>query len=43
VRFEHMITVALDNLGSIDNVINNKGGPTSVAPHRVTPKVTSYP
>ncbi|WP_260703302.1 coagulation factor 5/8 type domain-containing protein [Edaphobacter flagellatus] len=43
VRFEHMITVALDNLGSIDNVINDAGGPTSVAPHRVTPKVTSYP
>ena len=43
VRFEHMITVALDNLGSIDNVINDKGGPTHVAPGRVTPKVTSYP
>ncbi|MDE1176923.1 MAG: coagulation factor 5/8 type domain-containing protein [Edaphobacter sp.] len=43
VRFEHMITVSLDNLGSIDNVINNKGGPTHVAPGRVTPKVTSYP
>jgi hypothetical protein len=43
VEFQHMITVALDNLGSIDNVINNAGGPTSTAPHRVTPKVTSYP
>ena len=43
VRFQHMITVALDNLGSIDNVINDAGGPTSVAPHRITPKVTSYP
>lgn len=43
VHFEHMITVALDNLGSIDNVIDDKGGPTSTAPHRVTPKVTSYP
>jgi hypothetical protein len=43
VRFEHMITVALDNLGSIDNVINDKGGPTHVAPGRVTPKVTSFP
>ena len=26
VRFHHMITVALGNLGSIDNVINNTGG-----------------
>jgi len=43
VHFEHMITVALDNLGSIDNVINNTGGPTHVAPGRVTPKVTSFP
>ncbi|QNI36719.1 coagulation factor 5/8 type domain-containing protein [Edaphobacter albus] len=43
VKFHHMITVALDNLGSIDNVINDAGGPTSVAPHRVTPKVTNYP
>jgi len=43
VRFQHMITVALDNLGSIDNVIDNEGGPTHVAPGRVTPKVTSFP
>jgi hypothetical protein len=43
VKFQHMITVALDNLGSIDNVINDAGGPTSTVPHRVTPKVTSYP
>lgn len=43
VKFHHMITVALDNLGSIDHVINDAGGPTSLAPHRVTPKVTNYP
>jgi hypothetical protein len=43
VRFHHMITVALDNLGVITNVIDDKGGPTSVAPHRVTPKVTEFP
>jgi hypothetical protein len=42
VRFHDMITVALGNLGSIDNVINNAGGATSMKP-RVTPKVTSYP
>ena len=32
VRFHHMITVALDNLGEISNVIDDKGGPTHVAP-----------
>ena len=37
-----MITVALGNLGSIDNVINNTGGATQMKP-RVTPKVTRYP
>ena len=42
VRFHDMITVALGNLGSIDNVINDVGRPTSVKP-RVTPKVTNYP
>jgi hypothetical protein len=36
------ITVALGNLGSIDNVINNTGGATQMKP-RVTPQVTSYP
>jgi hypothetical protein len=43
VRFHSMITVALDDKGEISNVINDKGGPTSVAPHRVTPKVTYFP
>jgi hypothetical protein len=43
VRFHDMITVALDDKGEISNVINDTGGPTSVAPHRVTPKVTIYP
>jgi hypothetical protein len=42
VRFHHMITVALGNLGSIDNVINSTGGATQMKP-RVTPKVTRYP
>ena len=42
VRFHSMITVALDNLGEISNVINDKGGPTSTKP-RVTPKVTVFP
>ena len=43
VRFHHMITVALDDKGEITNVINNTGGPTALAPHRVTPKVTAFP
>ncbi len=42
VKFHHMITVALDNLGEISNVIDNAGGPTSTKP-RVTPKVTEFP
>jgi hypothetical protein len=42
VRFHDMITVALDNLGGISNVIDDAGGPTSTKP-RVTPKVTQFP
>ena len=43
VRFHHMITVALDNLGEISNVIDDKGGPTHVAPGRIEPKVDDFP
>jgi hypothetical protein len=43
VRFHDMITVALDDKGEISNVINDTGGPTAVAPHRVTPQVTNFP
>ena len=42
VRFHDMITVCLDTNGEISNVINDKGGPTSIHP-RVTPKVAGYP
>jgi hypothetical protein len=42
VRFSHMITVALGNLGEISHVINDTGEATSIHP-RVTPKVTIYP
>jgi hypothetical protein len=42
VRFHSMITVALDNLGEISNVIDDAGGATSIKPRR-TPKVTSFP
>jgi hypothetical protein len=43
VRFHHMITVALDDKGEISNVINDKGGPTHLAPQRVDPKVAEFP
>jgi hypothetical protein len=42
VRFHHMITVALGNMGEISNVIDDKGGPTSIRP-RVNPKVAEFP
>lgn len=43
VRFHHMITVALDDKGEISNVIDDAGGPTKLAPSRVTPKVAEFP
>jgi hypothetical protein len=42
VRFHHMITVALDDKGAIENVIDDAGGSTSIAP-RVTPKLAEFP
>jgi len=42
VKFIHMITVALGDLGEISHVINDTGEATSIHP-RVTPKVTNYP
>ena len=42
VQFHHIITVALGDKGTIENVIDNAGGPTSIAP-RVTPKVAEFP
>lgn len=42
VRFHHMITVALGDKGTIENVIDDEGGPTSIEP-RVTPKVAEFP
>jgi hypothetical protein len=42
VRFHHMITVSLGELGKIDNVIDDTGGVTSIHP-RVTPKVANFP
>ncbi len=42
VCFEHMITVALDNLGQITHVIDDTGAAATTAP-RVTPKVRLFP
>ncbi len=42
IRFHDMITVALGNLGAIENVIDDAGGATSMEP-RVTPQVTEFP
>jgi hypothetical protein len=42
VRFHHMITVALDDKGAIENVIDDAGGSTSITP-RVTPKLAEFP
>jgi hypothetical protein len=42
VRFHHMITVSLGELGKIDNVIDDTGGVTSIHP-RITPKVANFP
>lgn len=42
VRFHHMITVALGDKGSIENVIDGRGGSTSIRP-RVTPKLAEFP
>jgi hypothetical protein len=42
VRFHHMMTIALDDKGEIFNVIDDKGGPTSIKP-RNTPRVTEFP
>jgi hypothetical protein len=43
VKFHHMITVALDNLGEISNVVDDVGGPTKTGRPRVEPKVTDFP
>ena len=42
VCFEHMITVALDNLGEISHVIDNTGPAATTKPH-VTPKIDVFP
>ncbi|HXS12784.1 MAG TPA: hypothetical protein VN734_08780, partial [Acidobacteriaceae bacterium] len=41
VRFHHMITVALDNLGEISSVIDGTGGAAKTNP-RVTPKIELF-
>lgn len=43
VHFEHMVTIALDNLGEITHVIDNTGAAAIPAPTRTTPRVATYP
>ncbi len=43
VHFEHMVTVALDNLGEITHVIDQSGAAATPAPNRTTPRVAVYP
>jgi len=42
VRFHHMITIALDNLGEISHVIDDAGGATTPQP-RVIQKLAEFP
>ena len=43
IHFEHMVTVALDNLGEITHVIDQSGAAATPAPNRTTPRVAVYP
>jgi hypothetical protein len=43
VRFHDMITVCLDTLGGIRNVIDNTGGSTKCGSPRIEPKLTLFP
>ena len=42
VRFHHMITIALDNLGEISHVINDAGDAATAQPH-VVQKLAEFP
>ena len=43
VKFHHMITVALDNLGEISHIIDDQGAPATTAKPRTDPKLTDFP
>ena len=46
VRFHHMVTVALDNLGEITHIINDAGGaakPGTPGNPRIDPRITEFP
>jgi hypothetical protein len=38
-----MMTIALDDKGQIEHVIDDKGDAAVPAPHRTTPRVTEFP
>lgn len=42
VRFHHMITIALDNLGEISHIIDDAGGAATARPH-VVQKLAEFP
>jgi len=42
VRFHHMVAIALGNLGAIEHVIDDSGGPTSIHP-RVKAQISQFP
>jgi hypothetical protein len=42
IRFHHMITIALDNLGEISHVIDDAGGAATATPH-VVQKLAEFP
>ncbi len=41
IRFHHMMTIALDNLGEITHIIDDKGD--AAVPHGRPPRVTEFP
>ena len=43
VRFHHMVTVALDDKGRIDHIINDTGAPATTEKPRVDPRLAEYP
>jgi hypothetical protein len=43
IRFHHMMTIALDDKGEIEHVIDDKGEAAVPGAHRTTPRVTEFP
>ena len=43
VRFHHMVSVALDNLGEITHIIDDAGEPAKPSKPRIDPRITDFP